>query len=392
MRVLRLQAVDVEPAFNGGDACLHPAVAMAQPILAANLGRFGVEPSQGGCEFGARRQGARRCDPIAPRDIELAIEHHAGRLPSLHAIHPLTSPLELNDLRVFTARKNLHRIAYADLALRHPAPQASGLVAGAVCDERGGVRLRLTSHILHGQHEGAVVRLCHRGQLLQQFEQGRAAVPTLLDPAGDVVATQCRNRNHASHGDSRSLGKAEQSLAHGVKRRSRIADRIELVHRKDDARHPQQLRQQGMAAGLRQQRHRAACGVEFGDVHQHHSGVAARCSRDHIARVLLVAGGVGDDELARRRGEVAVRHVDGDALLALGFQPVGQQGKIKPRAGISGRSARAAGQGIELIGQDGAAVIQQAPDQGALAVIHTACGQKTQGAGVVLKTCGAHQK
>jgi hypothetical protein len=39
-------------------------------------------------------------------------------------------------------------------------------------------------------------------------------------------------------------------------------------------------------------------------------------------------GGVGDDELALGRGEVAVGHVDGDALLALGAQAVGEQREV----------------------------------------------------------------
>jgi hypothetical protein len=38
-----------------------------------------------------------------------------------------------------------------------------------------------------------------------------------------------------------------------------------------------------------------------------------------------VAGRVGDDELARRGGEVAVGDVDRDALLALGGEAVEQQ-------------------------------------------------------------------
>ena len=48
----------------------------------------------------------------------------------------------------------------------------------------------------------------------------------------------------------------------------------------------------------------------------------------HVAGVLDVAGAVGDDELAVRRGGVAVGHVDGDALLALGPQPVGDEGQV----------------------------------------------------------------
>ena len=48
----------------------------------------------------------------------------------------------------------------------------------------------------------------------------------------------------------------------------------------------------------------------------------------HVAGVLLVAGRVGDDELALVGGEVAVGDVDGDALLALGLEAVGEQGEI----------------------------------------------------------------
>jgi hypothetical protein len=53
--------------------------------------------------------------------------------------------------------------------------------------------------------------------------------------------------------------------------------------------------------------------------------VCRRGPRDHVARVLRMTGRVGDDELAPRRVEVAVRHVDRDPLLALCAQAVGEQ-------------------------------------------------------------------
>ena len=56
--------------------------------------------------------------------------------------------------------------------------------------------------------------------------------------------------------------------------------------------------------------------------------IGGGCAGGHVARVLFVPRRVGDDELAPRRGEIAVRDVDGDALLALGAQAVGQQRKI----------------------------------------------------------------
>ena len=56
-------------------------------------------------------------------------------------------------------------------------------------------------------------------------------------------------------------------------------------------------------------------------VDEHDGDVGGGRAGDHVARVLRVAGRVGDDEAALRRGEVAVGDVDGDALLALGAQP-----------------------------------------------------------------------
>src|SRR5256885_11974144 len=57
-------------------------------------------------------------------------------------------------------------------------------------------------------------------------------------------------------------------------------------------------------------------------------GVGAAGGGDHVARVLLMARRVADDELAAFGGEVAVGHVDGDALLAFGRQAVGQQRQV----------------------------------------------------------------
>ena len=77
-----------------------------------------------------------------------------------------------------------------------------------------------------------------------------------------------------------------------------------------------------MALGLRQKLHRALGKVQLRGVNQHHGGMGGGGARHHIAGVLLVPGRVGNDEFAPGRCKVAVGHVDGDALLAFGFQPV----------------------------------------------------------------------
>ena len=55
-------------------------------------------------------------------------------------------------------------------------------------------------------------------------------------------------------------------------------------------------------------------------VDQDDGEVGGRGAGDHVARVLLVARRVGDDELALVGGEEAVGDVDRDALLALGLR------------------------------------------------------------------------
>lgn len=62
----------------------------------------------------------------------------------------------------------------------------------------------------------------------------------------------------------------------------------------------------------------------------HQNGrVGVRGTGHHIAGVLLVPRGIGDDELALIGGEKPVGDVDGNALLALGGQAVDQQCQIE---------------------------------------------------------------
>jgi hypothetical protein len=101
-----------------------------------------------------------------------------------------------------------------------------------------------------------------------------------------------------------------------------------------------------------------------------------------MLRVLHVAGRVGDDELALGRREVAVGDVDRDALLALGLEPVRDQGEVD----VVDRPVAARGPGLrrgpahrrELVLVQPVGVVEQAPDQGALAVVDAADGDEAQ--------------
>jgi len=63
---------------------------------------------------------------------------------------------------------------------------------------------------------------------------------------------------------------------------------------------------------------------------------------------LLVPGRIGDDKGTPRRGEETVGDVDGDALLALGFQAVDQQCEVDVVA-LSADLLAVAFQGVELV-------------------------------------------
>src|SRR5260370_24461919 len=94
-----------------------------------------------------------------------------------------------------------------------------------------------------------------------------------------------------------------------------------------------------------------------------------------VARVLLVARGIGDDELALGGGKIPVSDIDGDALFPFRPQAIRQQREIE-RAGrlIYRRLARRR----DLVLIDALRIVEQPPDQRGLAVIHAARGREPQ--------------
>src|SRR5881397_458153 len=70
-------------------------------------------------------------------------------------------------------------------------------------------------------------------------------------------------------------------------------------------------------------------------IDQNDRKVAGARARHQIARVLLVPGRVRNDELSFRRRKIAVSNINGDTLLALRPQAIGQQRKIDALATTS---------------------------------------------------------
>ena len=80
---------------------------------------------------------------------------------------------------------------------------------------------------------------------------------------------------------------------------------------------------------------------------------------------------IGNDEFAFGRGEITVGYVYGDTLFALGGKAVCQAGKIR-RFSVFCSAVEL----VNLVGQQGFAVVEQAADERGFAVINTAGGDE----------------
>jgi hypothetical protein len=149
-----------------------------------------------------------------------------------------------------------------------------------------------------------------------------------------------------------------------------VADEVHLVDRDDHVPDAEQRDDVGVTARLHLH---AARGVDQDD-----GEVRGRGAGRHVARVLLVAGAVGDDVLALLGVEVAIGDVDRDALLPLGLQPVDEERQIDHAAAGRAPLAAVVGDRRKLVLEDLLGVVQHAADQRAHAVVDAAAGDEAQ--------------
>ena len=221
-------------------------------------------------------------------------------------------------------------------------------------------------HRLDGKAERLVGSRASNRERLEQAEQRRPAVPGGAVAGRDHVVPALRGHRDERDAVEVELGGEGGELAlELVEARLCEVDEVHLVHGDDQLRDAEQRRDRRVPARLREH---AEARVEQDD-----GDVGGRGAGRHVARVLLVPRGVGDDELSRLGREVAVGDVDRDALLALGEQPVGEQREVDLL--FDAAHARLA-HGAELVVEHRTGVVQQAADERRLAVIDAADGRE----------------
>ena len=112
-------------------------------------------------------------------------------------------------------------------------------------------------------------------------------------------------------------------------------------------------------------------------VDQDDGQLTGRGPRGHVAGVLFVPRGVGDDELPLLRREVAIGHIDGNSLFPLGLKTVDEERQVELIAGGALALTIALDRG-KLIFIDQLGVMEQSADERALAVIDAAAGQEAK--------------
>src|SRR5215204_1710201 len=119
------------------------------------------------------------------------------------------------------------------------------------------------------------------------------------------------------------------------------------------------------------------CQNALARIDQYDGRVRRRRPSHHVPGVLLVAGRIRDDELAPVRGEESIRHVNGDALLALRGQPVHEQCEVEILT-LCAHTARVGLQCYEMVLEEHLRVIEQPSNERALAVVHASASDEAE--------------
>ena len=224
--------------------------------------------------------------------------------------------------------------------VRPPAGQDDDLVAGAhdAGSEPAGIAAVVAvlgasaaDDVLHRHPRAAgPTGRRRRGTRLEVLEQRRAGVPgRAVGAVDDVVAERApRPASATTSSMPKRVAWPRRTRRRSRRTASAKSTRSILLTASDDVPHAAAA---PVTARWRRVCSTTPCRASIEDERE----LGGRGAGDHVAGVLDVAGGVGEDVGARRRREVAVGDVDGDALLALGPQAVGEQRQV---GGVAARA------------------------------------------------------
>ena len=353
-----LQRVDVEIVGDARQRRWHGGAADLQQEALARHGRRLVHPDEVGREApGDHRPVSRIGEEIAADHVDLVLQGQGDRAAGLRGRQVAVEAHDPRHLGRATRTRHDDRIADGDASAGNGAGEAAEIRIGAVDP-------------LHGETQRRLGGLDIGLDRLEMGEQRRSGVPRrVLAAPRDIVAEAGRHRDRHDRVEVERCCESGERGGDLAKAGFGEVDQVDLVDRQHDVADAEQVGDRGVAAGL--------LGQAVAHVDQQDGEIDVRGAGRHVAGELLVARRVGDDEGAPRAREEPVGDVDGDALLALGLEPVEQQGEVDAVVGRA-EAARIVLQRLDLVLEQAGGVVDQPADQGRLAVVDRAAGEEAQ--------------
>ena len=347
-----LHRVDVDFVFYRVDARTGSVGGLLQVELLVGVHRFFVHPNEHSLEVAVFcREVVGFHDHFSAGDVDFVLKSycHAQRRKSLFDFAFVGD--DALHFRHLAGRQSHHGVALADYAGSHLAAESAEVEVWS-------------QHVLHRVAEIVIVAVEVDGHSLKIVEHAFSCIPrSALAFLNHVVAVERRQRYACHVGDAERRHKLLEVAHDFVKHRFVEVNQVHLVDSKYKVLDAEQRNQISVSAG-----DYTSAGVD-----KDYCRVGRRSAGNHVACVLLMSRGVGDDEFTVVCAEVAVSHVDGDSLLALSLQSVEQQGIIDMLSGISYTFAVAL-EGVELVFVDFLAVEEQSADERRFSIIDAAGG------------------
>ena len=353
-----LHRINVHLIFDGANLGTGRVRRLLDVELFRAVHRLLVHPDEHRLEVAAREGPVVRVyKHLATGDINLVLKRQRNALRGESLVELAVVGNNALHARSFSRRQGHDRIALADNTARHLAGEATEILVRA-------------QNVLHRVTEIGVVAVQVDGHRLKEVEERRTGVPRrTLALFHHVIAVE-GGKGDAHHvADAQRTDEAHIFIDYRVKYLLVETDEVHLIDRQDNMMDTEEGDEERVAACLGDDT-RAS-------VHEDDGKVGRRAAGNHVAGILLVPRRVGDDKLAVVGREVAVSHVDGDALLALGLETVEEEGVVNMVARITHTLAVAL-EGNQLVFVEFLAVEKQSTDQGRFTVIDGAGGEEAE--------------
>jgi hypothetical protein len=298
--------VDVDAVLNRDGLGARSSHRMFQQITLAPLKRLPMKPHNHRLKMSRNaRRAVRRNEHVSAAEVNLIGEaqRHGQGMSGFRDFTVVGD--DGMDARPLSGGKRDHRVARTN--------HAAGNLAGKSAKRRVG-----SNDVLNGKSHRVQGRGGTQWNGFEMFKKRRTLVPRRSRAAADdVIAFERTNGNAEDVRNAQLRSQREKITLQLEENILAVIHQIHLVHGSQHIRNSQQRSDVSVAASLRKQ--------SLGRVDQHDGEIGRGSPGGHVARVLLVAGRISNDEFTARRREIPVGHVNRNALLAFSAQPVGKQ-------------------------------------------------------------------